>query len=361
MCNSGSRLRYRGDQRCCELHIKGGDRRTRKSASSGRQSGIGVHGNRMIRLGRNHHCDLRLLRKRPAGRIGNTNDDRAALTSFSQQTYDFCASAAARDYDYNGRRGKGCKLQQLSCIHHVHGVAGAIKDGRHAECGVPTTADPGHIDVASFPDSSGRALQSTLTRSTQVIKSAQQLFGLTEDVVKKVSHCACSASRCRFRCLTFVISCRLHWLFLCRSQDDVSKSDVIVFAALKIDRPRQFFVAVERPPRDAGDFLVINHSFSVLDDGDGASHQRNVEALQFSRLPRQLWRGSDETIDAPGLIFSIEQRDRLSPLRLAFSLEKRRPYGGPCPARSIGSGERSGEGLPVRFSDKDQVGGRTLL
>src|SRR6266700_2173886 len=243
---------------------------------------------------------------------------------------------------------------------------------------------------------------------------------------------ACSVVRCRFRCLTFVISCRLRRLFLCRSQDDVSKSDVIVLAALKIDRPRHFFVAVECPTRNTGDFLVINYSFSVLDDGDGSSHQSDVEALPFSRLARQLRRGSDEAIDTsgmvtwrllnrivfdlhfitspqinttvcvgaaveldvqleilelllvndfrtvsradqrpvlhfpsrcrirvahlpPGQIFSIEQRDRLSPLRLAFSLEKRRPYGGPCPARSIGSGERSGEGLPLRFSDKDQV------
>ena len=190
---------------------------------------------------------------------------------------------------------------------------------------------------------------------------------------------------------------------------------MIILAALKIDRPRHFFVAVECPTRNAGDFLVINHSLSVLDDGDGASHQGDVEALPFSRLARQLWRGSDETVDASGMvtgrllnriifnlhfvtapqinatiglgaavelevlfeilelllvdnlrtvswadqrpvfhfptrrrirvahlppsqIFSIEQRNRLSPLRLAFSLEKRRPYGRPYPARSVGPG-----------------------
>src|SRR5258708_186838 len=60
-------------------------------------------------------------------------------------------------------------------------------------------------------------------------------------------------------------------------------------------------------------------------------------------------------------ILPIEQRNRLSPLRRAFSLEKRCPYGGPCPGRSIGPGERSRESLPVRFSDKDHVGGRTFL
>ena len=188
MCNSRFCLRYRGYQRRRELLSEGGDCRSGESASSRRQRGIGVHRNRMIRLGRNHHCDLRLLRKRPVGRIGNTNDDRAALASFSQQTYDFRASAAARDYNHNGRRGECCKLQQLSCVKHVHGVGTARKDGRYAECRVPTAADPRHIDVPSFPDSSGRGLQSTLTRCTQIIKSALQLFGLTEDVVKKVSH-----------------------------------------------------------------------------------------------------------------------------------------------------------------------------
>src|SRR5437660_6245315 len=190
----------------------------------------------------------------------------------------------------------------------------------------------------------------------------------------------------------------------------MAKSDVIVLAALKIDRPRQFFVAVERPARNAGHFLVINHSLSVLDDGDGASHQRDVEALPFSRLARQLWRGSDETVDAPGMVtgrllnriifnlhfvtapqinatiglgaaveldvqleilelllvddlrtvswadqrpvfhlptrrrirvahlppgrfFSLEQRNRFSPLSLAFSWQTSRPSGGPGPGR----------------------------
>src|ERR1700745_1480275 len=46
-------------------------------------------------------------------------------------------------------------------------------------------------------------------------------------------------------------------------------------------------------------------------------------------------------------IFSVEQRNRLPPLGLARSPEKRCPNSGPCPGRSVGSGERSGESLPV--------------
>ncbi len=109
-------------------------------------------------------------------------------------------------------------MQQFACVQHAHGVGGAIKNGGDAERGVPTAADSRQINVASFPDSLGRSLQSRLTRSTQVSKSAPQLFGLTENVVEKVSHRACSAGRCRLRfrrqppCKLRLADCQAHGL-----------------------------------------------------------------------------------------------------------------------------------------------------
>jgi hypothetical protein len=84
--------------------------------------------------------------------------------------------------------------------------------------------------VARLPDSRRRRAQSTLTRPAQVIKSALQFLGLAEEVVEKVSHVVCSASRRGIEMADFGFPCPLECAFSNRSQDDVLKHNMIALA-----------------------------------------------------------------------------------------------------------------------------------
>src|SRR5208282_2976474 len=90
---------------------------------------------------------------------------------------------------------------------------------------------------------------------------------------------------------------KLRW-----SYDNVAKGNLPFFAALKIDGPRQFFVAIECAAGDAGNFLIVNHGLAVLDDGDHSADQRDVKRLPRAALARELRRWRQETVDASGVM-----------------------------------------------------------
>src|SRR5260370_40612195 len=70
------------------------------------------------------------------------------------------------------------------------------------------------------------------------------------------------------------------------------------FTSLEIDRPRQFFVAVERATCDTGNFLVVDDGLAVLNHGDPSTEESDIEALPFSRFAGLLRRRGQETIYA---------------------------------------------------------------
>src|SRR6266446_7761229 len=74
------------------------------------------------------------------------------------------------------------------------------------------------------------------------------------------------------------------------------------FTSLKIDGPRQFFMAVERATRDTGNFLVVDDGLAVLDHGDPSTEESDIEALPFSRLAGQFRRSSQETVYAAHVV-----------------------------------------------------------
>ncbi len=84
--------------------------------------------------------------------------------------------------------------------------------------------------------------------------------------------------------------------FLRRRNHYVPESHPSLLATLKVNRPRQLFVAVESASRDSGDRLVIDDGLTILHNRNGASHEGDIEALPFSGLARQLRRRGKESI-----------------------------------------------------------------
>ena len=72
-------------------------------------------------------------------------------------------------------------------------------------------------------------------------------------------------------------------------EDDVAVGDAAV-VPLKINRPRQFFMAVEGPARDTRDFLLVDDRLAILDDRHEPTNKRDVEGLPETRTPRLLRR-----------------------------------------------------------------------
>src|ERR1700692_1829434 len=70
----------------------------------------------------------------------------------------------------------------------------------------------------------------------------------------------------------------------CRSDDDAAEHHVAFFGALEIDGAGKFFMAVESAAGDAGDFLVVDDGFAVLDDRHHAPDERDVVGLPFRGL-----------------------------------------------------------------------------
>ena len=82
-----------------------------------------------------------------------------------------------------------------------------------------------------------------------------------------------------------------------RGENDVPISDATVIA-LQVDRPRQFFMAVESSPRDARYFLVVDNRLAVFCDRHVAASEGGFAPLPtvVARLrlaPRCLPPGSD--------------------------------------------------------------------
>src|SRR6478735_12012721 len=73
---------------------------------------------------------------------------------------------------------------------------------------------------------------------------------------------------------------------LSRRKRDISKSDASNLASLQIDWPWKSFVTIQRTARYARNFLFINDGLTILNNGDCASHERNVVGLPFSRPAR---------------------------------------------------------------------------
>src|SRR5437867_1356356 len=87
-----------------------------------------------------------------------------------------------------------------------------------------------------------------------------------------------------------------------RRDENIPISDVSVFAALQVDRSRQFLVAVKSATSDTRNFLIINNRLAILDHCDHSSNQRNIETLPVSWLARQFGRRSQETVHSAGMM-----------------------------------------------------------
>ncbi len=96
--------------------------------------------------------------------------------------------------------------------------------------------------------------------------------------------------------------------------DDVAIGDVSLFAALQVDRAGRAFVAVDGAAGDAGNLLVVDDGLAVQHHGDAAADERDVKRLPGVGRARLFGRGSQEPIDAAGVVAG-----RLG-LRLGFDL-----------------------------------------
>ena len=68
--------------------------------------------------------------------------------------------------------------------------------------------------------------------------------------------------------------------------NDMAKGDMTFFTALQIYRPRQRFVAIQRPAGNTRDLLLVNYSLAILNYGHLSPEQRNIEGLPFVCLAR---------------------------------------------------------------------------
>src|SRR6266446_628963 len=75
-----------------------------------------------------------------------------------------------------------------------------------------------------------------------------------------------------------------------------------LLTSLQIDGGRQFFVTVQRAPRDTGNFLVVDDGLAILNDGDPTPDQCDIEGLPFSWLAGQFRRSRQETVNAAHVV-----------------------------------------------------------
>ena len=83
---------------------------------------------------------------------------------------------------------------------------------------------------------------------------------------------------------------------------DVAKGDMTLLAALQVDRTGHRFMAVECAAGDAGNLLIVDDGCAVLDHGDFAPDERDVEALPDIRTARLFGIRSKEAVDAAGVM-----------------------------------------------------------
>ena len=74
--------------------------------------------------------------------------------------------------------------------------------------------------------------------------------------------------------------------FLRGRNNNVPESHPSLLATLKVDRPRQLFVAVESTSRDSWDLLVVDDGLTILHNGNGSSDKGDIEGLPFCGLAR---------------------------------------------------------------------------
>jgi hypothetical protein len=84
--------------------------------------------------------------------------------------------------------------------------------------------------------------------------------------------------------------------FLRGRNNNVPESHPSLLATLKVDRPRQLFVAVESTSRDSWDLLLIDNGLTILDNRDHTPDQGDIKGLPFSGPARQLRRGGKESV-----------------------------------------------------------------
>src|ERR1700760_435303 len=83
---------------------------------------------------------------------------------------------------------------------------------------------------------------------------------------------------------------------------DVAKGNMTLLAALQVDRPGHRFMAVECAAGDAGNLLIVDDGCAVLNDGNLAPDERDVEGLPDIRPARQFRIRSKEAVDATGVM-----------------------------------------------------------
>src|SRR5215472_10570214 len=94
------------------------------------------------------------------------------------------------------------------------------------------------------------------------------------------------------------VTYRAHAPLFSWGQNDAAKRHASFFAALKIDRPWQFFMAVESAAGDAWDFFIVDDGVAILHCGDHSTDQCDVIALPFSGPSWLLRLGGQKAIDA---------------------------------------------------------------
>src|SRR4051794_27581996 len=67
--------------------------------------------------------------------------------------------------------------------------------------------------------------------------------------------------------------------------------------ALQVNRSGRFFMAIEGAAGDTGDLLMVDDGLAILDDGDMATQQGDIEDLPFARSSGLLRNGSQKTIN----------------------------------------------------------------
>jgi hypothetical protein len=88
----------------------------------------------------------------------------------------------------------------------------------------------------------------------------------------------------------------------CGSKDDAAEEHMAFFGALEVDGAGQFFVAIEGAAGNAGDFFIVDDGLPVLDDGDHAADERDVEGLPFAGLARKFRCRREEAVYASGVV-----------------------------------------------------------
>jgi hypothetical protein len=239
--------------------------------------------------------------KRPACGTRDADDGRAARAGLGQHLHDLDTSAASRNYDDNriGGNVANCSISAASPLHPACTPDGPLDKttdphrAPHANCcRFPSDRHDGRHGLRPLPPLMGAGLLRIDSRSFAVARLAGE--GCHARSASWVVASISTRIRSRFFSRKF-----LPRLFGRGCDDDVPVSHVSVFAALKVDGSRQFFVTVERTAGDARDLLVFDNGSPILHNGDGSSYQRDIEALPHSRLARHLRRWGQETPYTP--------------------------------------------------------------